>query len=179
MHANKHPSLTVFERSKDRLDLQVLDLTKGLAIIGCFLVFILLGAWFVFSEKMFLAVSCFFIAFHCVTAFIFLVGVKHLVADVVDDSLSVTYRAVLRRKEIDIRLSDIKQFVLVDPDGNETHRISNTDAEEPEPRKMYIIKARFDDRNPVVLFTRAGALGYDVGHIMLGWWNEHGRGTRL
>ena len=103
----------------------------------------------------------------------FLVGAKRLIADVKDDSLRVTYRAPLRRTQIDIRLSDIRRIDLLGPNGQATTAPSEIKPEGRVTKEKYLVQAQFDDRAPVVLFERAGALGHEVGHILLGWWNEN------
>lgn len=123
--------------------------------------------------------TCFFFAFHCITIFIFFVGAKRLIADVVDDNLRVTYRALLRRTQVDICISEIGRFVLIDPKGDETDRASEIEPENRSPMGKFILEARFADRSPVILFKRSGALGHDVGQIMLAWWAEHGKEAGL
>ena len=169
-----HPSLTVFENSKDRLDLQVLDLTKGLAVLAWIICVTLAGVWFLFSGMISLAFACFHVAVISITAFVFLVGAKRLIVDASDDNLRVTYRALLRRTQIDIRLSDVQQFELISPDGQSATGPSELKPEGRKTKEKYLVQAQFDDRSPVVLFQRAGALGQDVGHILLEWWNDNG-----
>ena len=128
-----------------------------------------------FSGKVLLAGTCFFVAMNAITAFVLLVGAKRLNIDAIEDSLRQTYRALLRRTQIDIRLSDVQQFALIGPNGQSTTAPFGTSPETPKTKEKHLLQAQFDDRAPVVLFERSGALGHDVGRILLAWRDNNGR----
>lgn len=167
-----YPSLTTHENSIGMLDVQVLDLTKGIKFLAWISACVLVGAWLAYSGRVALSAVLFFVAFNSVTAFLFLVGGKRVIASSLDDILLVTFRAPLRRTQTEVRISDIHDIVPVKISRAVSSVLDFSTTGIPEKGEVFAVEARFRDREPILLFRRNGALGLELAKIVANWWER-------
>lgn len=169
MTLTNQPALTVLTNTPEQLDLRVIELTRGMVLIFGIVVLLLAGTFCALTGRFFLTVILFFITFHMITAFIFLVGVRRITADVPLNSLHVSYRSIMRKTQLSIRLSDVQKIAMLNSSPGSTASGGENGQEK------HHLQAQFSDRNPVTLFEHSGPLGYCVGTIVLTWWQKKSR----
>ncbi len=169
-------SLKVEEDTRERLCVQIYDVTMGFV----FLIFVFVGLLTTYLNlqkgEIVGAILCFTIGCLCLAGVAYFVGVKRIIVDHETGTLTMTFRSLMRQWQKMVPLSEIERLVLTDVTAN---RYELALGETRGRKRSYALEAIQKEKAPLTLHSGNRSACYELGQVVMSWWQDNQRGVQL